>query len=368
ISFAVCEGDDFEIDSEKMVVKHKFGTKRGGIVGAWAQCKRTGKDPFITFTPLKEYFDKNSEIWQHYTSAMIQKVAETIVLKRAYGISGVYSPEEFPVPIDELPAVEPKPLLSEGKILSLETGEISQLDVDINKENSTSTEIQKKEPKKIVALPSFQNMNKKKKKTSKAKAIDLAFLKNRKKTEKKDWDKLQKKIIEEKKEKMFPDLSIDDTLTEEMLFARGDDWFVSTAAKTKQDEDMPLYVYQIVITSEYAGTNIIDDIESRFGTLKSEKHPKETLFELYHNAIESVVGEKEMIDKHLDEKFLVRFMRIINTLKDSIKEFRENPHTKQDYLVFLKTKTGWNDAHVKWAFKYLTKRKIINKNKEGEFK
>lgn len=40
MSFVVREGDVFEIDASEYKVVHKFGTKRGPILGAWSRCDR----------------------------------------------------------------------------------------------------------------------------------------------------------------------------------------------------------------------------------------------------------------------------------------------------------------------------------------
>lgn len=40
MSFVVREGDVFEIDESEYKVIHKFGTKRGPILGAWSRCDR----------------------------------------------------------------------------------------------------------------------------------------------------------------------------------------------------------------------------------------------------------------------------------------------------------------------------------------
>lgn len=94
ISFAVCEGDHFEIDAANYSVTHKFGTKRGNILGAWARCDRKGRSPQICFVPYKEYA-ATGPVWKQYPSAMIQKVAEVFVLKRQFGISGLVTREEL---------------------------------------------------------------------------------------------------------------------------------------------------------------------------------------------------------------------------------------------------------------------------------
>lgn len=94
MSFVVKEGDVFEIDASEYKVTHKFGAKRGHILGAWARCDRKGKKPFIAYVEFSEY-NKSTNIWKSYPSAMIQKVAEVFVLKRAFGINGLVTKEEI---------------------------------------------------------------------------------------------------------------------------------------------------------------------------------------------------------------------------------------------------------------------------------
>ncbi|MDR7856331.1 phage recombination protein Bet [Tissierella sp.] len=94
MSFVVREGDVFEIDASEYKVTHKFGANRGPILGAWSRCDRKGKKPFIAYVEFNEY-NKNTSIWKSYPSAMIQKVAEVFVLKRAFGINGLVTKEEI---------------------------------------------------------------------------------------------------------------------------------------------------------------------------------------------------------------------------------------------------------------------------------
>jgi phage recombination protein Bet len=93
-SFEVREGDEFEYDSVNDTVKHKFGTKRGKIIGAWAKCLHKTRKPAVVFVPFDEY-NQESNVWKTYPSAMIRKVAEVIVLKRQFSISGLVTQEEL---------------------------------------------------------------------------------------------------------------------------------------------------------------------------------------------------------------------------------------------------------------------------------
>lgn len=93
-SFVVCEGDEFSIDAMTDQITHKFGTKRGKIVGAWAIAYHRSRRPQIAFVPFDEY-NQGTSIWKKYPSAMIQKVAEAFVLKRQFSINGLVAQEEM---------------------------------------------------------------------------------------------------------------------------------------------------------------------------------------------------------------------------------------------------------------------------------
>ncbi|GAC1439069.1 MAG: hypothetical protein NVSMB58_35410 [Terriglobales bacterium] len=94
VSAAVCEGDEFEINPVLPEVKHKFGAKRGEVIGAYALVFHKQRRPAVCFAPFSEY-RKSSSIWQTYKSAMICKVAEVLALKRQFGINGLVTEEEI---------------------------------------------------------------------------------------------------------------------------------------------------------------------------------------------------------------------------------------------------------------------------------
>jgi phage recombination protein Bet len=96
ISFVVREGDEFEIDASKLEVKHKFGSKRGAIIGAWAMARHKTRPPVIVFVDFKEYY-QDTPVWKQYPSAMIQKVAEVSALRRQFNVSGLVAQEEMGV-------------------------------------------------------------------------------------------------------------------------------------------------------------------------------------------------------------------------------------------------------------------------------
>lgn len=103
-SFVVKEGDHFEIDAMTDQVVHRFGMKRGKIMGAWAIAYHKKRKPVICFVEFDEY-KGTGPIWSKYPSAMIQKVAEVFVLKRQYSINGLVTQEEIETNIPEAPRV-----------------------------------------------------------------------------------------------------------------------------------------------------------------------------------------------------------------------------------------------------------------------
>jgi hypothetical protein len=111
----VCERDSFEVEytgaQDDPQVLHRFRSKptegeenpdrwRGKILGAWAKVYVRGKRPVFYYAPLREHgkFDADKNKWMGswgYTSAMIQKAAQSYVLRIALGVTGI-------VPADEL--------------------------------------------------------------------------------------------------------------------------------------------------------------------------------------------------------------------------------------------------------------------------
>jgi phage recombination protein Bet len=116
ISFAVREGDIFEVDAQNYCVTHKFGAKRGTIIGAWAKVDHKNRKPVIVYADYKEYSAGNSPIWKQYPTAMIQKVAEVLALKRQFGISGLVTKEEMTSQYDES-IEESEPRIIEPEII-----------------------------------------------------------------------------------------------------------------------------------------------------------------------------------------------------------------------------------------------------------
>ena len=98
-SMEVCDTDEFEMGytgGRMCVEKHKITdfVNRGSIIGAWARGKMQGQESVTLFVSIKEY-DKGGNVWKVYKSAMIRKVAESMVLKRIAGISGLVTEAEI---------------------------------------------------------------------------------------------------------------------------------------------------------------------------------------------------------------------------------------------------------------------------------
>ena len=103
-SMEVCEKDLFEMKYENGIMevsKHEITDfmNRGKIIGAWACGRMNGQDAVTVFASMSEY-DKSGnaaggKVWKQYTSSMMRKVAESIVLKRIAGISGLVTEAEI---------------------------------------------------------------------------------------------------------------------------------------------------------------------------------------------------------------------------------------------------------------------------------
>lgn len=96
-SMEIRENDDFLYNAFTKEIKHNIGANRGKITGAWALCKRKGMEPAFIHVDFQEYRDAvgKSNTWDKYPSAMIRKIAEVIVLKRQFNISGLVTSEEM---------------------------------------------------------------------------------------------------------------------------------------------------------------------------------------------------------------------------------------------------------------------------------
>lgn len=96
ISSEVYENDHFEVDVIKGEISHKPNYKeRGSLIGAYCLIKPKGVEmATYEWASLKDY-DKGQFIWNSHKNEMIKKVAEVHALKKAFGIGGLYSDEEY---------------------------------------------------------------------------------------------------------------------------------------------------------------------------------------------------------------------------------------------------------------------------------
>ncbi|MBU8908544.1 RecT family recombinase [Desertibacillus haloalkaliphilus] len=97
-SFEIRSKDKFSFNPMTKEIQHELGAERGHITGAWAICKRKGREPAMIVVDFQEYKNAagKNPVWDNYPSAMIRKVAEVIVLKRQFNISGLVTQEEMP--------------------------------------------------------------------------------------------------------------------------------------------------------------------------------------------------------------------------------------------------------------------------------
>jgi len=74
--------------------------KEGMEVIGWAKVYRKDMShPFCVEVNMKEY-NRNQGTWLTHGTTMIVKVAEAQALRKAFQISGIYSPDEMPDPVE----------------------------------------------------------------------------------------------------------------------------------------------------------------------------------------------------------------------------------------------------------------------------
>jgi phage recombination protein Bet len=96
----VCEKDAFSFDATTGVVKeHTYNpfANRGPTLGAWCIVRRKGLLPFTAMVRFSEYVQAQSPLWQSKPAVMIEKVARSTALRRAYPeqFGGIYEPTEM---------------------------------------------------------------------------------------------------------------------------------------------------------------------------------------------------------------------------------------------------------------------------------
>jgi phage recombination protein Bet len=96
-SGVIYPGDKFK--KEKDGVKHQLNVEnmnKKPIAGYAVVYRNDRKQPTIVVVPFSDY-QKGSKVWKNYPTAMIQKVAESMALKRAFSVSGLVSKEEMDI-------------------------------------------------------------------------------------------------------------------------------------------------------------------------------------------------------------------------------------------------------------------------------
>ncbi len=97
-SCEIRENDNFRANIPLGKVTHTFRLKdRGKLIGAYAICQPKGCDIRTIEVIDFDTYNKGYATWKTDPAAMIKKVAETHVLKKAYGLSGLASEYDFQV-------------------------------------------------------------------------------------------------------------------------------------------------------------------------------------------------------------------------------------------------------------------------------
>lgn len=109
----VCQKDAFAFDATAGLVKeHTYNpfADRGQILGAWCVVRRQGLLPFTAMVRYSEYYDERSFLWKNKPAVMIEKVARSTALRRAFPeqFSAIYEDAEMPETVRQ----EPQPIPS----------------------------------------------------------------------------------------------------------------------------------------------------------------------------------------------------------------------------------------------------------------
>ena len=79
-------------------------TKEGEELAANCRVYRKDMEHPIDITVYMSEYNKNTPIWKEKPRTMLQKVAESQALRKAFDISGIYDPDEMPAVKGESPA------------------------------------------------------------------------------------------------------------------------------------------------------------------------------------------------------------------------------------------------------------------------
>ncbi|MFD1363156.1 RecT family recombinase [Lentibacillus salinarum] len=175
----VKEGDEFEFIPSEGDVKHKFGKKRGKIIGAYAVMYHKRFRPVSVFVDFEEYFKANaksqqqyggSPIWDSMPTAMITKVAEVFVLKRQFPLGGLYTAEEMG--IDDIGNSVPGDAGSTQPVLSQETPPTPSQSQNEKQEKPVSVKSDEQEQKQEKSEDKTQQEKSKNEQTDQQKSPD----------------------------------------------------------------------------------------------------------------------------------------------------------------------------------------------------
>ena len=166
-------------------IAHKSGQLDGMKAGTFERdkvifgyCEIFRKDmtkPFYVEVSINEYHAKN-KMWNTKPLTMIQKVAESQCLRRAFNINGLYSPEEF----DQVEKVD----ISKTKPKKVEI-EVLEKPAKLTKLQKTKKDLWEKSKEKGLELPQLEEM-----------AMNLFSVQDLKKLKQKQADELLKLVDE----------------------------------------------------------------------------------------------------------------------------------------------------------------------------
>lgn len=155
-SGVVREGDQFEVNVAEGIPIHKFGSKRGKIIGAWAVVKTKTRGNTVVFPDFAEYYSALSEknpVWKSMPSAMIEKVAQSQALSRTFPLGVVFASEdEIVMEIDTAgnDPVQPTPEQTQNPSMANELQKARDQKEQEKKEKFKKEEAEKKSKKETA--------------------------------------------------------------------------------------------------------------------------------------------------------------------------------------------------------------------------
>lgn len=240
-SMVVRENDDFKMDAGEGEVHHIFGHNRGKITGAWARARYKGRPTVVKWAEFSEYRKRNSNAWDNYPTAMIQKVAETMALRAQFDITGTSSASELGFEDESGTVNEPMTKtisakakgtvflekemntiqdaeLIEKKSINEEDRIIKEIELEKKKEEETAdkvvTEIAEKPKKPLKAKKSLKEVEATVTGTVEATNEQVKLTEEKKKDDEVVEEQIKKKVVkevtEEPKSKKIEDINLDE--------------------------------------------------------------------------------------------------------------------------------------------------------------